>query len=124
MFLDILLALWDRGVFFIIIKLIFLCFWKFQLYVLFFEISCRKKTDCLSKNSFFEVLFALYFLIKFRVFEVIYYYIRMVAELVGLVTKLVFNYQRMFRKDVFIDFNCFRRMGHNEVMRWFLIKMI
>lgn len=36
-------------------------------------------------------------------------------EMVGLVTKLAVNYQREFRKDIFIDFNCFRRMGHNEV---------
>jgi len=36
-------------------------------------------------------------------------------ELVGLVTKLAFNYQRQFRKDVFIDFNCYRRLGHNEL---------
>lgn len=31
------------------------------------------------------------------------------------ITKLAFNYQRMFRKDVFIDLNCFRRWGHNEL---------
>lgn len=36
-------------------------------------------------------------------------------EMVGLVTKLVFNYQQKFRKDIFIDFNCFRKLGHNEV---------
>lgn len=36
-------------------------------------------------------------------------------ELVALATKLAFNYQRLFRKDVFIDFNCYRRWGHNEV---------
>lgn len=36
-------------------------------------------------------------------------------ELVALATKLAFNYQRLFRKDIFIDFNCFRRWGHNEV---------
>jgi probable 2-oxoglutarate dehydrogenase E1 component DHKTD1 len=36
-------------------------------------------------------------------------------EMVGLVTELALNYQRMFRKDVFIDFNCFRRLGHNEL---------
>uniref|UniRef100_A0A1A9UWW9 Transketolase-like pyrimidine-binding domain-containing protein n=1 Tax=Glossina austeni TaxID=7395 RepID=A0A1A9UWW9_GLOAU len=31
------------------------------------------------------------------------------------VTKLAFDYQRQFRKDVFIDLNCFRRWGHNEL---------
>lgn len=36
-------------------------------------------------------------------------------ELVGLVTKLAFDYQREFRKDIFIDMNCFRRLGHNEL---------
>ncbi|XP_050294186.1 probable 2-oxoglutarate dehydrogenase E1 component DHKTD1 homolog, mitochondrial isoform X2 [Anthonomus grandis grandis] len=30
-------------------------------------------------------------------------------------TRLAFNYQRRFRKDVFIDMNCFRRWGHNEM---------
>lgn len=36
-------------------------------------------------------------------------------EMVALVTKLAFDYQRHFRKDVFIDMNCFRRWGHNEL---------
>lgn len=36
-------------------------------------------------------------------------------EMVALVTKLAFDYQRQFRKDVFIDMNCFRRWGHNEL---------
>jgi probable 2-oxoglutarate dehydrogenase E1 component DHKTD1 len=36
-------------------------------------------------------------------------------ELVHLVTKLALDYQREFRKDVFIDYNCFRRHGHNEM---------
>lgn len=31
------------------------------------------------------------------------------------VTKLSFEYQRRFRKDVFIDLNCYRRWGHNEM---------
>lgn len=31
------------------------------------------------------------------------------------VTKLAVDYQRTFRKDVFIDFMCFRRWGHNEL---------
>ncbi|CAG9764871.1 unnamed protein product [Ceutorhynchus assimilis] len=29
--------------------------------------------------------------------------------------RLAFNYQRKFRKDVFVDMNCFRRWGHNEM---------
>lgn len=36
-------------------------------------------------------------------------------EMVGLVTKLAFDYQQKFRKDIFIDINCFRRLGHNEL---------
>lgn len=30
-------------------------------------------------------------------------------------SKLAYYYQRKFRKDVFIDMNCFRRWGHNEM---------
>ncbi|XP_043274432.1 probable 2-oxoglutarate dehydrogenase E1 component DHKTD1, mitochondrial isoform X2 [Venturia canescens] len=30
-------------------------------------------------------------------------------------TRIAFEYQRKFRKDVFIDLNCFRRWGHNEL---------
>ncbi|XP_055906250.1 probable 2-oxoglutarate dehydrogenase E1 component DHKTD1 homolog, mitochondrial [Eupeodes corollae] len=36
-------------------------------------------------------------------------------EQVAIVTQLAFNYQRKFRKDVFVDMNCFRRWGHNEL---------
>lgn len=36
-------------------------------------------------------------------------------EAVAAVTKLAFDYQREFRKDVFIDLMCFRRWGHNEL---------
>lgn len=36
-------------------------------------------------------------------------------EMLTLVTKLAFDYQRKFRKDIFIDLNCFRRWGHNEM---------
>lgn len=36
-------------------------------------------------------------------------------EQVALVTKFAFDYQRKFRKDIFIDMNCFRRLGHNEL---------
>lgn len=32
-----------------------------------------------------------------------------------LITQLAFDYQRLFRKDIFIDVNCFRRWGHNEL---------
>lgn len=31
------------------------------------------------------------------------------------VTKLAFEYQQKFHKDVFIDLNCFRKWGHNEL---------
>lgn len=31
------------------------------------------------------------------------------------ITKLAFAYQQEFQKDVFIDLNCFRRWGHNEL---------
>lgn len=36
-------------------------------------------------------------------------------ELMLVVTKLAVDYQRRFRKDIFIDMNCFRRLGHNEL---------
>ncbi|XP_015608357.1 probable 2-oxoglutarate dehydrogenase E1 component DHKTD1 homolog, mitochondrial [Cephus cinctus] len=36
-------------------------------------------------------------------------------EMVIRATRIAFKYQRKFRKDVFIDFNCFRRRGHNEL---------
>ncbi|XP_061705247.1 probable 2-oxoglutarate dehydrogenase E1 component DHKTD1 homolog, mitochondrial [Cydia pomonella] len=36
-------------------------------------------------------------------------------ELVQKATNIAFEYQRRFRKDVFLDYNCFRRWGHNEV---------
>ncbi|CAH0399251.1 unnamed protein product [Chilo suppressalis] len=36
-------------------------------------------------------------------------------ELVEKATNIAFEYQRNFRKDVFIDYNCYRRWGHNEV---------
>ncbi|XP_059615190.1 probable 2-oxoglutarate dehydrogenase E1 component DHKTD1 homolog, mitochondrial [Phlebotomus argentipes] len=36
-------------------------------------------------------------------------------EALALITELAFEYQREFRSDVFIDLNCFRRWGHNEV---------
>ncbi|XP_028168209.1 probable 2-oxoglutarate dehydrogenase E1 component DHKTD1 homolog, mitochondrial [Ostrinia furnacalis] len=36
-------------------------------------------------------------------------------ELVAKATNIAFEYQRQFRKDVFIDYNCFRRWGHNEL---------
>jgi len=29
--------------------------------------------------------------------------------------RIAFKYQRYFRKDVFVDLNCFRRWGHNEL---------
>ncbi|XP_048510890.1 2-oxoadipate dehydrogenase complex component E1 isoform X2 [Athalia rosae] len=36
-------------------------------------------------------------------------------EMVVRATKLAFRYQRTFRKDAFVDLNCFRRWGHNEL---------
>ncbi|KAK2579350.1 hypothetical protein KPH14_008300 [Odynerus spinipes] len=36
-------------------------------------------------------------------------------EMVVRATRIGFKYQRKFRKDVFIDINCFRRWGHNEL---------
>ncbi|XP_015114177.1 probable 2-oxoglutarate dehydrogenase E1 component DHKTD1 homolog, mitochondrial [Diachasma alloeum] len=36
-------------------------------------------------------------------------------EMVVRATRIAFAYQRKFRKDVFIDMNCFRRWGHNEL---------
>ncbi|XP_045483343.1 probable 2-oxoglutarate dehydrogenase E1 component DHKTD1, mitochondrial isoform X2 [Harmonia axyridis] len=36
-------------------------------------------------------------------------------ELVYKATRLVFEYQRKFRKDVFLDINCYRLWGHNEL---------
>lgn len=36
-------------------------------------------------------------------------------QMVVRAAKIAFNYQRKFRKDVFVDLNCFRRWGHNEL---------
>lgn len=36
-------------------------------------------------------------------------------EAMATITRLAFDYQREFHKDVFIDFMCFRRWGHNEL---------
>ncbi|XP_045767945.1 probable 2-oxoglutarate dehydrogenase E1 component DHKTD1 homolog, mitochondrial isoform X2 [Maniola jurtina] len=36
-------------------------------------------------------------------------------ELIVKATNIAFEYQRKFRKDVFIDYNCYRRWGHNEL---------
>ncbi|RLU16243.1 hypothetical protein DMN91_012003 [Ooceraea biroi] len=36
-------------------------------------------------------------------------------EMVVRAARIAFKYQRRFRKDVFIDLNCFRRWGHNEL---------
>jgi probable 2-oxoglutarate dehydrogenase E1 component DHKTD1 len=36
-------------------------------------------------------------------------------EALTLVTRLALEYRNKFRKDVFIDFNCWRRWGHNEM---------
>ncbi|XP_060528798.1 probable 2-oxoglutarate dehydrogenase E1 component DHKTD1 homolog, mitochondrial [Cylas formicarius] len=31
------------------------------------------------------------------------------------ITKLAFDYQRRYKKDIFVDMNCYRRWGHNEM---------
>lgn len=36
-------------------------------------------------------------------------------EMVVRAARMAFKYQRKFRKDVFLDLNCFRRWGHNEL---------
>lgn len=36
-------------------------------------------------------------------------------EMVVKASRIAMEYQRKFRKDVFIDMNCFRRWGHNEL---------
>ncbi|XP_055587135.1 probable 2-oxoglutarate dehydrogenase E1 component DHKTD1 homolog, mitochondrial [Uranotaenia lowii] len=36
-------------------------------------------------------------------------------EALSKVTRLAFDYQQKFGKDIFIDLNCFRRWGHNEL---------
>ncbi|XP_053694938.1 probable 2-oxoglutarate dehydrogenase E1 component DHKTD1 homolog, mitochondrial [Sabethes cyaneus] len=36
-------------------------------------------------------------------------------EALSKATQLAFNYQQTFGKDIFIDLNCFRRWGHNEL---------
>ncbi|KAI4467524.1 2-oxoglutarate dehydrogenase [Holotrichia oblita] len=36
-------------------------------------------------------------------------------EMVLKATRIAFAYQRKFRKDVFIDLNCYRQWGHNEL---------
>lgn len=39
----------------------------------------------------------------------------MAFQMVVKATRLAFEYQRRFRKDVFVDLNCFRLWGHNEL---------
>ncbi|XP_017781727.1 PREDICTED: probable 2-oxoglutarate dehydrogenase E1 component DHKTD1 homolog, mitochondrial [Nicrophorus vespilloides] len=36
-------------------------------------------------------------------------------EMVAKATRVAFEYQRKFRKDIFIDMNCYRQWGHNEL---------
>jgi probable 2-oxoglutarate dehydrogenase E1 component DHKTD1 len=36
-------------------------------------------------------------------------------EMVIKAAKLAFEYQRKFRKEVFVDMNCYRQWGHNEL---------
>ena len=48
-------------------------------------------------------------------FNFIIIYLSISLKTLGLITKLAIDYQREFRKDVFIDLNCFRRWGHNEL---------
>lgn len=36
-------------------------------------------------------------------------------EMIARATWLALDYQRRFRKDIFVDINCFRRWGHNEL---------
>lgn len=36
-------------------------------------------------------------------------------DAVAQVTRVAFDYQRQFGKDVFIDLNCYRQWGHNEL---------
>ncbi|XP_012220785.1 2-oxoadipate dehydrogenase complex component E1 isoform X2 [Linepithema humile] len=36
-------------------------------------------------------------------------------EMVVQAARIAFQYQRQFRKDVFVDLNCFRKWGHNEL---------
>lgn len=39
----------------------------------------------------------------------------MFLQMVVRATRIGFKYQRKFKKDIFIDINCFRRWGHNEL---------
>jgi probable 2-oxoglutarate dehydrogenase E1 component DHKTD1 len=36
-------------------------------------------------------------------------------QMVVKATHIACKYQRKFRKDVFVDLNCYRRWGHNEL---------
>lgn len=35
--------------------------------------------------------------------------------MVSIAGRIAVEYHRMFRKDVFIDMNCYRQWGHNEL---------
>lgn len=36
-------------------------------------------------------------------------------EMIVKAARVAFEYQRKFRKDVFLDMNCYRQWGHNEL---------
>lgn len=41
--------------------------------------------------------------------------LNIMLQMVVRAAQIAFKYQRKFRKDVFVDLNCFRRWGHNEL---------
>ena len=43
--------------------------------------------------------------------SICYFYIQEVAK----ASQFAFDYKQKFRRDVFIDMQCFRRLGHNEI---------
>ena len=55
------------------------------------------------------------FLIHSALSPVLYTKKKCTFQMVVKATRIACEYQRKFRKDVFVDLNCYRQWGHNEL---------